>query len=178
MIKYLFVFVFIFVFAWFDKSLGYTTTSPVYTHFTYMFQHAGIIHLVINSLAFIGMFRAVEKYINKWILSGICIFFAFLLSFFSSYDIPTVGASSMIYIMIGMFLSITLFYKKVKINDKRKYLLFITSIFLSLLVSAFKHNSNFLLHVLSISSGIIIGLIFLIKKSFIAKTKYVKTLPN
>ena len=163
MIKYLFVFIFIFTFAWFDKSIGYTNSSPLYTHFTYMFQHAGIIHLVINSLSFLGMFRTMEKYINKWLLSGVCILFAFLTSFFSSYNIPTVGASAMIYIMIGMFLSITLLYKDVKINDKRKYFLFVFSVFISLIVSAFRHNSNFSLHILSLLSGVLIGTIFSIK---------------
>ena len=51
--KYIFVLTFFIVFFTFDKSIGYTNTSPIWTHFTYMFQHANIIHLGINSLAFI-----------------------------------------------------------------------------------------------------------------------------
>ena len=164
-LKYLFVFIFIFVFAWFEKTLGYTTTSPLYTHFTYMFQHAGVMHLFINSFVFIGMFRAVEKYVNKWMLSVSCILIGFTASFLSVYDIPTVGASGMIYAMIGMFVSITIFYKGAKINDIKKYAIFILAVCLSLLLSYFKHNSNFWLHVYSLSMGVVFGMIVSIYKN-------------
>ena len=163
MLKYLFVFIFLFMFAWFEKTLGYTTVSPLYTHFTYMFQHAGVMHLFINSFAFIGMFRAIEKYVHKWLLAVSCILIGFAASFLSVYDIPTVGASGMIYAMIGMFMSITILYKGAKINDKRKYAVFILAVCLSLLVSYFKYNSNFWLHVYSLSMGVFLIIVSIYK---------------
>lgn len=165
MFKYLFVFIFIFVFAWFDKSLGYSTTSSVYTHFTYMFQHAGVIHLTVNSLTFIGMFRSVEKYINKYILSITIISISVASSFLSIYDMPTVGASSMIYAMIGIYIPIIILYDKAIIINKKKYTMFIFFIFISLIISYLKNNSNFWLHVYSLLIGISSGIIVSIYKN-------------
>jgi len=156
--KYLFVFIFIVVFILFGLGLGYTSTSPIYTHFTYMFQHAGIIHLIINSLAFISMFRQVEKYMNKFLLSGLIILCAFVSSFFAMYQIPTVGASSMVYSLLGIYLGLITLSDKIKIADTRKFLLFIFCITVVLSVSYFKHNSNFLVHIYSLLIGFMISI--------------------
>jgi membrane associated rhomboid family serine protease len=122
-----------------------------------MFQHTGILHLVINSIAFIGMFRSLEKCVNKWTLSVSIILTAFVTSFFSMYEIPTVGASSMIYAAIGIFIALSSISDKIKIVDRRKYALFILAVILSLTVSGFKPNSNFWLHAYSLLFGIPIG---------------------
>ena len=144
--KYIYVAVFVFVFIVFDLELGYTKDSPLYTHFTFMFQHAGIVHLVINSLAFIGVFRAMERFINKWTLSAVIVFSSFAASIISMYDIPTVGASGMIYTMIGMFFGLII-SGETAIIDKKKFSIFVLSVFLSLTISFLKENSNFLLHI-------------------------------
>jgi membrane associated rhomboid family serine protease len=153
--KYIFIFVFILTFTLFGTSIGYTKVSPLYTHLTYMFQHAGIVHLAMNSLAFIGMFRTLEKFISKWTLSLLVTTISFVSSFISMYDIPTVGASAMIYSMIGIFIGITTFCTHIKIANIKKYLLFISVIAISLTISLFKSNSNFILHLISMAVGVI-----------------------
>lgn len=155
--KYLFVLIFIVVFILFGLDLGYTTTSPLYTHITYAFQHAGIMHLIINSLAFISMFRQVEKYLNKYLLSTLIILCAFISSFWAMYQIPTVGASSMVYAMLGIYLGLIAFSDKIKIADTRKFLLYIFCIIIVLSVSYLKHNSNFWVHIYSLIIGFIMS---------------------
>jgi len=150
--KYLFVIVFIIVFILFDKSIGYTDTSPVWTHFTYMFQHAGIIHLTLNSLAFIGMFRVLEKIINKYILSATILSIGVAASFISTYQLPTVGISGAVYAMIGIYLSM-ITTKKLIIKDKSKFIIFVLSVLICLVISFFKTNSNFQLHIFSLMIG-------------------------
>jgi len=157
--KYRFVFVFIIVFIIFDKSIGYTNTSPVWTHFTYMFQHANVIHLTINSLAFIGMFRALEKRINKNILALIILSIGFIASFLSMFEIPTLGISGAIYAMVGIYWGL-ITTKKLIIKDKNKLYVFIFSIILCLAISYFKHNSNFGLHIFSLIMGYACWMIF------------------
>lgn len=156
--KYIYVLIFIIVFIFFGLKLGYTNKSPFYTHFTYMFQHSGIVHLLINSLAFIGMFRTMEKFVDKWLLSASIIAVSFVTSFMSIYNIPTVGASAMIYTMFGMFFGMTIYSKNIKIADTKKYLLFLSVVLISLTISFFKHNSNFVLHLSSMISGFIISI--------------------
>jgi hypothetical protein len=99
-----------------------------------------------------------EKFVNKWLLSVSIIVVSFAASFISMYDIPTVGASAMIYTMIGMFSGMTAYCKNVKIADTKKYRLFLSVVFISLTISFFKHNSNFVLHLLSMVSGFIISI--------------------
>ena len=145
--KYLFALIFILVFIFFDNSIGYTNTSPTYTHLTYMFQHSNIIHLIINSFAFIGMFRVMERFVNKWTLPALIILTAFASSFLSMYDIPTVGASGMIYAMIGMFFGLIISGEAPIKIDKKKMSMFIFMVLFSLIISFFKQNSNFVLHI-------------------------------
>ncbi len=152
--KYVFVLIFIIVFAFFDTSIGYTTTSPAYTHAFYMFQHANALHLVINSIAFISIFRTMERFVNKWELSIISMVIAFAASFISMYEIPTVGASGMIYAMIGIFFGLVV-SKEITIADKKKFATFAVSISVCLLISFLKHNSNFFLHIYCLLFGLL-----------------------
>lgn len=156
--KYIYVLIFMIIYIFFGLELGYTHQSPLYTHFTYMFQHSGMAHLLINSFAFIGMFRTMGKFVNKWTLSVSIITVSFVASFIAIYNIPTVGASAMIYTMIGMFFGMTTYSKNIKIADTKKYLLFLSVILISLTISFFKHNSNFVLHLSSMILGFIISI--------------------
>jgi hypothetical protein len=99
-----------------------------------------------------------EKFVDKWILSAAIIISSFTMSFVAIYDIPTVGASAMIYTMIGMFFGMTTFCNNIKIADTKKYLLFISVVGMSLIISLFKHNSNFLLHIVSMIIGFIVSI--------------------
>lgn len=152
--KYLFILIFIAVYGLFSIDLGYAAGSPLYTHFTYMFQHAGIFHLVLNSVAFFSVFNSLQRFLNTWFIMASIFISALGASFFAVYDKPTVGASSMIYTMIGMYIGVTLFRKDIKIADIRKYLLFIVTILLGLVISYFKNDSNFFLHVYTCVAGL------------------------
>jgi len=154
--KYVFVLVFILVYVFFGSELGYTNTSPFYTHITYLFQHAGLIHLMVNSLAFVGIFRATERLISKWILILASLTGGFLLSFLAADDLPTVGASGMIYMMTGLYVGITAFSNGIKILNLRKYVIFLTTVVIALTVSSLSKTSNHILHSLSFLTGIFI----------------------
>lgn len=151
--KYIIIFIFIAVYLLFDLRLGYTSGSAWWTHITYMFQHAGPVHLLLNSLAFMGIFRALEPYYNRWFIVGVSIIISFACSYGSMYDLPTVGASSMIYALTGIYIAFTLLSSKVEITDRRKYGVYLLSLALCLAVSFFKQSSNFFLHVYCLFSG-------------------------
>jgi len=152
--KYLFVLSFVIVFIFFDKSVGCTDTSPLWKHFTYMFQHAGVVHLIINSLAFIGMFRVLERVVNKYVLALSVLEIGFFASFLSSHEIPTVGISGAVYAMAGIYLAL-IGSKKLIVKDRNKLYIYLFSINLCLTVSFFNPHSNFRLHVFSLIFGFI-----------------------
>ena len=150
--KYIFVLICLFVYIFFGNELGYTKTSPFWTHLTFNFQHTGIIHLLINSLSFITIFRTLAKHINPCVLISVSFLIAVLCSFLSACDIPTVGCSGMIYAMIGIYLG-WIIRKKLKIKNHKNLMTIPGCITLCLSVSYLKPNSNFMLHLTALCTA-------------------------
>jgi membrane associated rhomboid family serine protease len=112
---------------------------------------------------FIAMANALRKFVKKWVLIISIIPISFASSFLSMYEIPTVGASGMVYAMIGIFISISVLADNIIVN-KKIYMLLICSIGLSLLISYLKGNSNFWLHIFCLLFGIAAGIMIEIIK--------------
>ena len=162
--KYLFVLIFIIVFIVFDKRIGYTDTSALWTHFTYMFQHANIIHLIINSLAFIGMFRVLEEAVNKYFLVLIILSISVAASFLSMYELPTVGISGGVHAMIGILLAMLTLKYKISLTAKSQLNIIALSVAICFIVSYFKTNSNFWLHLYCLIMGYVFWMIVKLHK--------------
>jgi membrane associated rhomboid family serine protease len=162
-IKYLFILLFLTVHLCFDASPGYTLHSPLWTHFTYMFQHASITHLIINSLSFLTIFHLMSSHIRPPLLSVVAILCAFAATFVhirltlfghpltltTAFDLPTVGASAMIYALSGMYLY-QLFTLRCPFRIFRPLTIAIT---ISLTFSFFTPGSNFALHLSALLAG-------------------------
>lgn len=87
---------------WLDTfQFGYTTSTPFVCRLTYMFAHGGLLHLCGNLLAFNLLCRAVDR---LKISGGVLIAFvaAVLATWFSAYDVPTVGLSGVCFGLVGV----------------------------------------------------------------------------
>lgn len=147
--KYIISIIFVITYILFGDELGFSSSSPLWTHFTYSFQHASITHLVINMLVFITAFRVMEKLISWKVLFPIIYSFAVAASFFAEQSIPTVGSSGMIYALFGMEAVIVLFNR----STIKQKLIFFSAIMFMLLVSFLNSDSNFMVHLLSFAFG-------------------------
>lgn len=154
--QYLIVLSFLIVFLVFDKSIGFSTTSPLNTHLTYMFQHASLMHLVLNSISFVILFKVLISYVNKHKLFISIMAIGFISSFFSEHLLPTVGASSMIYAMVGMLYGLVC-RKKLEFDDKKYLYLNLVTLFVYLTMSYLIKNSNFSIHFISLVMGFVVG---------------------
>ena len=154
-IKYILSFMFIVVYILFGSEIGFATNSPWWTHLTYSLQHANILHLVINTLVFINVFRVMEGFVSWKKLLPLVYSIAVASSFFATNDIPTVGASGMIYAMFGMMSVIVAFNK----STPKQKLTFFCSIGIMLLISYFNSNSNFMVHILAFCAGAIVWIL-------------------
>ncbi len=157
--QYLIAIVFIIVFSVFDNSLGFCIGSPFYTHFTYMFQHASVMHLVLTSFSFIAMFRVLTIFANKYKLFLALVIIGFISSYFSECQLPTVGASSMVYGMIGMMYGF-IWNKILEFMERSILILNLVGLLIALLISCFTKNSNFSIHLISALIGLLVGVCF------------------
>jgi len=162
--KTVFLSTFLAVFILFDNSLGFTATSAWWTHLTYNFQHANIWHLLVNSVAFWCVFKSLERHIPPYKIITISLAVAIIASFIPPfYETPTVGASGMIYAMIGILVSITLppyifLFTKVPTSPNKSPMVFrllfwLSCIALMLTVGFFLPNSAGLLHLYCFVGG-------------------------
>lgn len=136
-------------------NLGYTFYSPWWTHVTYMFVHASIIHLIINSISFFFLWKFVYKIFGAYTFFSFCI--SISCSFIAIYYKPTLGISGVTYALTGMILGLLL-VRKINLSSKN-LILFLACILAGLTVSYFKHNSNLMLHLYCLLSGIIMSFV-------------------
>ncbi|MBK5195731.1 MAG: rhomboid family intramembrane serine protease [Proteiniphilum sp.] len=150
-LKYFISLIFIIIYIFFGNEIGFSETSPAWTHFTFSFQHAGLIHLIINTLVFITASRTMEKFVSWKTLFPVIYMCAVIASFMAERSLPTVGASGMIYALFGMEVVIVLFNR----STVRQKALFFFAVFVMLLFSFLSTSSNFMIHVLSFCFGFI-----------------------
>lgn len=156
--EYTITILFIIVHICMGNELGYSSSSPIWTHATYQFQHLNWTHLLLNSFAFLSLCKVLRKALPLSLILTYAYFASVIISFFSELDLPTVGASGMIYTMSGMFIAISLIGEKLRIVDGKKFSLFLLGITIALILSAIKPHINFFCHLLGLISGIIIGI--------------------
>lgn len=157
--KHLFILSFIITYLCFGLELGYTATSYWTTHITYSFQHSGIVHLLINCIAFYSIFNLLEKCISPVIITLALLTIAFSVSFLCIYSRVVVGASSMLYAMVGIYCFL-LVIRKIQINNSTRLYTSLAFIFLSLAVGFLKSNTAGMLHLLSYIAGFVFCAIY------------------
>jgi membrane associated rhomboid family serine protease len=132
-----------------NRQLGYTLHPPLYTHLTYAFAHAGLFHLIINAISYISLYNALKG--GRIICLSLIISFisAAAASFFSSYELPTVGASGLIFGMLGCYTA------AVSLNRKQ-WKQFSIILLITLILPFFIPRVNALLHLISFAFGVLI----------------------
>lgn len=145
--KYLFIILctLISIINWYyPLNFGYSQSSSVLSHFTYIFVHANIIHLGMNMFVFWKLYDYV-----KYLKFGIII--AFIASFYCNMHV-TVGASGVIFALLGIF------YAKYKFKPK----FYITNFsFLAIAsVVGYFSNVNVKLHLVCLSVGFIMAFFY------------------
>lgn len=147
-----FIVVFFIVYLAFGMELGFGDGSAWYTHFTYSFQHGSFLHLILNCISWLAVANALERFIRPWVFLLVAYVVAVAVSWVVSYSVPVVGASGMIYAMLGMYMSLII-RGRVCFGSTFNLWLFFISIFTFLTISFLKTNSAGLLHLLCLCGG-------------------------
>ncbi len=154
--KYLVVIAFVIVYFLFGLDMGYTAHSAWWTHFSYSFQHGSLMHLFINSVGFIAIYGLLERFIHPVKFLTAAYFIAVVSSFVCTYPTTVVGASGVIYAMIGMYLALLLF-KRVHYRYKSDLLIFILSVAVFFVIGFLKQNMAGMLHFVCLIMGVVFG---------------------
>ena len=84
---------------------GITSTSPFYTHITYIFVHANFLHLAMNIFSLGFTLKLLKKMagMKYYLLMTIGLISSFVASFISAEEVVTVGISGVIYALLGTY---------------------------------------------------------------------------
>lgn len=155
--KYVLIFIFVVVHLFAGNELGFSTSSHLFTHFTYQFQHLNWMHLTFNSIALFTFCKTLQKVYPEYIILLYAYTISLSVSFFSEYKLPTVGSSAMIYAIIGLFLSISIIGNKLHVINRKKFAVLIVGLLISFVISYYKSSVNHTCHILALAAGIIAG---------------------
>ena len=133
---------------------GYTHTSQLYTHITYIFAHANLFHLITNLIAFFFAWRILAKLniikesIITSLLSAILASFVHCSLFIVHSKAPTVGASGAIYAMIAAPIA-GILAKRLKITNRNLFVKSYTCIAIATAIQLLIPNINTTIHIAS-----------------------------
>lgn len=159
LMKYFIIIIFMLVYAFCGAELGYSAYSPWWTHITYSFQHQNIWHLALNSVAFVGLYGVITRFVHPCKLVAFALAVAVAASFVCAYPKVVMGASGMIYAFLGIYVAL-LFRRKLRFRCRSDLWLFIISMLSFLFISAIKSNSATLLHLVCLFAGIAGGVLY------------------
>lgn len=134
--------------------MGYTETSPWWTMFTYNLVHLSFLHLLVNSFVIYSYWRLFRKHLCRAPLFLLLAFTSVFAAILSADTTPTVGASSIGYSMIGIFLAL---YNISKIEKGKLLLLVMASFFIP---AIFSPHINTLNHAVSFITSLCFASLF------------------
>jgi membrane associated rhomboid family serine protease len=152
--KYVIIVVFVAVYVFFGTERGFTADSAWWTHLTYWLQHGSIMHLVLNVVSMLGMMAILERFMRPAVMLTLAIVIAIGVSWLVSYSIPVVGASGVVYALIGMYM-LLIVRGRIRFASTFNLWLFFVSVFIFLIISFVKTNSAGMLHFLSMCAGFV-----------------------
>lgn len=166
MIIYLFIILCVCVYALVPDAPAYGVSAENLQYaFSYQFFHVGWRHLLINSLSLVLMFRPILKiYETKY--GDTSSFFFLLVSYLGSVlaalltaiDIPTVGASGIVFFLLGALLIL---------NPSLRQLQNYIFVAIAIVIQIVRGNSNVALHIVAFA----LGCLFIIIREFCEQRK-------
>lgn len=118
----------------------------------YMFSHANMMHLFVNLLSFIVIYKAVDEpylFFKMWVV-------AVLSGIGSIALLPTMGCSGMIVAMFGLFIGQVINHR-LRIIDKKQFAIYVLSFVFFLIICLFNRNINNINHLIALVIGFSYG---------------------
>lgn len=140
----------------FTPGYGYTAASGILPRVASLFSHAGWLHWALNAWGFCSLFASVARVVAPLRLLALACLAAFAATYVAEYDLPTVGASGILFFLVGCDAVLRwggLYFK----IDPVSMSFYTATILLALAVPAFVPGVNWKLHLAACVEGIIYG---------------------
>lgn len=134
------------------RAFGISTTSPWWCLFTYSFVHLSFTHLLVNAFVFLSYWRKMKGIINLYFFIPLIITVPVIAAILSAHTDITVGASGIIYAIIGIYIVAFPLPRNVLIK-------FITLIVLSFALTCFLPTVNTGIHIYSFLLSLVVSLL-------------------
>lgn len=152
-----------------DYTMLAVSTEHLLGAFTYQFAHAGWLHYIINALSLMVMFNPIYRLYTQRCgdVPTLCFFVycylgSVLAALFSAQAIPTVGASGIVFFLLGVLLML---------NPTRRQVRSYIVVLLAIIIQFLKGDSNIALHIVAFVLGclfVIIRLLWQYNKVYIS----------
>lgn len=160
---YLFIIACICVYAFMPDCTVLGVTNDTLSHaFCYQFAHGSWIHLGINSLCLVMMFKPILKAYEERCFRARTFAFLFatylgssLAALFTSQDIPTVGSSGIVFFLLGALLML-----RPTLRQLQSYIY----VAIAIIVQIIRGKSNVALHLVAFVLGALFIIISLLCK--------------
>lgn len=140
------------------KYMGFSKHTPVYTHITCIFSHVNILHLLMNIIAYLSIHNLCRQtQITKAALPY-SFAAAIAASFLFQSELITVGASGMIYAMIG-FLTGAALAGRLTVANRKTATLFLAFITINIIAGFFIPGVNATIHLTSFLTALVLSFI-------------------
>lgn len=141
----------------FVPESAYYTGCPTVSYLMHQFTHANLWHLLANMIALIAVMEIVCHTINpiKTILIGYL--FSVVAALLTTTDVATVGCSSMVYFILGIFYAFAVGGKILRIRNRSNFIVGVVIVLLTMLISFFLSRIAVYNHLISIGGGLLYG---------------------
>jgi len=134
------------------REFAVSTCSDWWCFFTFNLVHLSFIHLLVNSFVFLSYWRKMKDVINLYFFIPLIIITPALAAMLSSRNTPTLGASAVVYTMIGLYLVAFPLPKDILIK-------FLFLIIISFVFTFFFSSVNTGIHIYSFLISLVVSLL-------------------
>lgn len=134
------------------REFAVDTHSNWWCFFTFNLIHLSFLHLLVNSFVFLSYWRRIKNIINLYFFIPLIVLVPALSAMLSNQNTPTLGASAMVYAVIGLYLVAFPLPKKILIK-------FISLIVISFSFTFFLSSVNTSIHIYSFLISLVVSLL-------------------
>ena len=139
-----------------QNALAFASGNPAYTAITYWMAHGSMLHLAVNVIGLFGFWGLLQKLMPPHEIAMVAVASSTLGALLVRYDMPLMGASAMLYTLLGLWAQFV-FIKRIRFKNSFDMWLAIGSVATFSIIGLLKANIAGALHLVCMAMGAVYG---------------------